>query len=60
METVEITLKNHPFFKDLPSEHLKFIVGCSSNAVFKSEEVILKEGQSADKFYLIQIGRAHV
>ena len=60
METIETTLKQHPFFKDLPSEHIDFIVGCSSNVVFKAEEVILKEGQDANKFYLIRNGKVAV
>ena len=59
-ETIEITLKQHPFFKDLAQEHLDFIVGCSRNVVFKSGEVILKEEEPADKFYLVRGGHVAI
>ena len=56
METMGSILKDHSFFKDLPSIHFDFIVGCASNIVFKKGEVILKEGEPADKFYIIRGG----
>jgi len=56
METLEPILREHSFFRDLPSKYFDFIVGCASHLVFKAEEVILKEGESADKFYLIRGG----
>ena len=56
MITIESILKEHSFFKDLPSKYFDFIVGCASNVVFKKGEVILKEGQSEDKFYVIRGG----
>lgn len=60
METLEPILSKHSFFKDLPEKYIDFIVGCSSHAVFKAGEVILKEGESADKFYLIRSGRVAI
>jgi len=60
METIETTLRQHPFFKDLAQEHLNFIVGCSTNVVFKAGDVILKEGESADKFYLVRDGNVAI
>jgi len=56
MITIESILKEHSFFKSLPAKYFDFIVGCASNVVFKKGEVILKEGQSADKFYVIRSG----
>ncbi|MCX5692175.1 MAG: cyclic nucleotide-binding domain-containing protein [Candidatus Omnitrophica bacterium] len=56
METLEPILREHSFFKDLPSQYFDFIVGCASHVVFKAGEVILKEGEPADKFYLIRSG----
>ncbi len=56
METLEPILKKHPFFKDLEQEYLDFIVGCASNVVFKEGEIIMKENDPADKFYLIREG----
>ena len=58
METLEPILKQHPFFKDLPPKYFDFILGCTSHVVFKAGEVILKEQEPADKFYLIRINDA--
>ncbi len=60
MNTLEPILKEHPFFKDLKSEYLDVIVGCASNVRFKAEEVILREGEPADKFYLIRHGKVAI
>ncbi len=56
MENLEPILRQHSFFKDLPSEYFNFILGCTSHVFFKAGEVILKEDTAADKFYLIRSG----
>lgn len=56
METLEPILKNHQFFKDLPEKYFKVILGCTTHVVFKAGDIILKEQESADKFYLIRSG----
>ncbi len=53
-------LRDHSFFKGLDEKHLDFIAGCAVNVSFKPDEVILKEGESADKFYLIRRGSVAV
>lgn len=58
--TLESILREHAFFNGLPSKYFDFVVGCASHVVFKSGEVILKEGESADKFYLIRSGRVAI
>ncbi len=60
MKTLEPILREHAFFKGLPEKYFNFIVGCASNTVFKADAVILKEGDSADKFYLIRSGRVAI
>ncbi|MFH1363815.1 MAG: cyclic nucleotide-binding domain-containing protein [Candidatus Omnitrophota bacterium] len=60
METLESILMEHSFFKDLDKKYLDIIIGCASNVRFKEGEIILKEGESADKFYLIRHGKAAV
>jgi len=60
METLEPILKAHSFFKDLPAQYFDFILGCASHIVFKDGDVILKEGEQADKFYLIRSGRVAI
>jgi len=56
MKTLEPILKKHPFFRDLDQEYLDFIVGCASNVVFKEGEIIMREQEPADKFFLIREG----
>jgi CRP-like cAMP-binding protein len=60
MESLEPLIKEHSFFKGLPQKYIDFIVGCTSHAVFKAEDVILREGEAADKFYLIRSGKAAI
>jgi len=53
-------LEDHEFFKGLDSNFLDFIAGCASNVSFNPQEVILKEGDAADKFYLLRRGTAEI
>ncbi|MFA4991602.1 MAG: cyclic nucleotide-binding domain-containing protein [Candidatus Omnitrophota bacterium] len=58
--TLESILKEHAFFKGLPAKYFDFVVGCASHVVFKAGEAILREGEPADKFYLIRSGRVSI
>ncbi|MDD4908734.1 MAG: cyclic nucleotide-binding domain-containing protein [Candidatus Omnitrophica bacterium] len=60
METLEPILRQHSFFKDIPPQYIDFVVGCTSHMVFKAGDEILKEGEPADKFYLIRSGHVAV
>ena len=57
METIKELLAEHPFFKDLSEDQLELLAGCGSNVHFKKGESVLKEGDSADYFYLIRKGK---
>jgi len=57
METLELVLKEQPFFHDFPAQHLELIVGCASNVRFEAGKVIFREGEAANKFYLIRHGK---
>lgn len=56
MENLERILSEHPFLHGLKDRHIKVLVGCASNVVFKAGEFIIREGQSADSFYFIRQG----
>ncbi len=56
METLEPILSQHAFFRDLPPEYLKIVVGCASNVKFAQGEFLFREGGDADKFYLVRQG----
>ena len=60
MENLGPTLKEHPFFKDLKQEYFDIILGCASNVRFKEGETIFREGDEANKFYLVRHGRVAI
>jgi CRP-like cAMP-binding protein len=55
--TLEPTLASHPFFKGLSEPHLALLTGCTSNVVFDAGAFVFREGQPADRFYLLRHGR---
>lgn len=57
METLESYLAEHAFLKDLAPRHHKLIVGCASNVRFDAGAYIFREGEEADRFYLIRRGK---
>jgi len=57
METIQAILTAHPFFTDFPARYLELVVGCASNLRFEAGKLIFREGEEADKFYLIREGR---
>ncbi len=46
----------HPFFKGLEGEHLAGLVDCAMQTEFASGQVIFREGQPANRFYVILEG----
>ena len=50
METLQGILSAHPFFHDLPAQHMETVVGCVSNVRFKAGKVIFDEGEEANNF----------
>ncbi len=60
MENLERVLAEHPFLKGLEARHIELLAGCTSNVVFKPGEFIFREGEDADKFYLIRHGKVVV
>lgn len=57
METLEPILSEHPLLKDFAKDHLQLILGCTRNVRFKAGDYIFREGEDADKFYLIRTGK---
>ena len=56
-EDLATVLRVHPFVMDLSEEHLQTLIGCASNIVFKDETYLIREGEIAERFYLIRGGR---
>ena len=62
METqnFETILRQHPFFQGMKQEHIATLAGCAANAHFKKGQVIFRQNQEADCFYLVREGRVSV
>ena len=57
MHTLELILAEHPFFKGLEPRYMQLITGCASNVRFDVGTSIFREGEPADRFYLIREGK---
>jgi CRP-like cAMP-binding protein len=53
---VQYETLTHPFFEGLKPEHITLLASCAMPAHFASEEVIFREGEIANRFYLIERG----
>jgi CRP-like cAMP-binding protein len=50
----------HPFLQRMKPEHLVILTGCAMLAEFKKGELIFREGDPANRFYLIRSGRVEL
>ena len=60
VKTIDALLEEHAFFSDFDSGHLGLIAGCASNVKFSAGEQIFREGESADRFFLLRYGAVAV
>ena len=57
METIETLLREVPLFDGpRPPTQLELIAGCGSNVHFDDGELLFREGDPADTFYVIRHG----
>jgi len=57
ISTLEPSLASQPFFEGLSEPQLALLTGCTTNAVFNAGDFVFREGQPADRFYLLRHGR---
>jgi CRP-like cAMP-binding protein len=60
METLQRILTDHPFARGLNERHLELLVGCASNVRFEAGQLLFREGEEANQFYLIREGKVAV
>ena len=60
MKDLEAVLAEHPFFEGLKHEYLQLLVGCASNVRFESGSYLSREGDDADRFFLLRHGKVAV
>ncbi len=59
MQTEDLSqlLRQHPFVADLSDQHMHVLAGCASNVRFDDTSYLIREGELADKFFLLRSGR---
>lgn len=50
-------LADEAFFHGMRTDHLDFIAGCAKNVRFKEDDLLFREGEAADTFFLIREGQ---
>ena len=53
-------LAEHPFFEGMDEDDRTLISGCGMNEVFEAGRYIFREGEAADRFYLLRSGAVAV
>lgn len=57
MKTIKDLLEEHPFFNGLTHAQLELLAGCGKNVSFKEGQLIAKQGEAADHFFVVRTGR---
>jgi CRP-like cAMP-binding protein len=57
VQTIEQLLAEAKAFNGMSEEHLTLIAGCAKNKVFEDGEYLMREGDPADSFHVIRVGR---
>ena len=57
METLDELIAHAPVFAGLGSEDLTLIAGCAQNVGFDDGQLLFREGEPADTFYVVRRGR---
>jgi CRP/FNR family cyclic AMP-dependent transcriptional regulator len=55
--SLEDMLADHPFFKGMRSAHLRIVAGAAMKTHMETDQFIFREGDPANRLYLIQKGR---
>jgi CRP/FNR family transcriptional regulator, cyclic AMP receptor protein len=53
-------LSAHEFFSEFSDDVLKFLYECSSTREIKKGQILFRQGENADKFYVVHSGRISI
>ena len=54
---LEAQVAAHPFFVGMSEHHIRLLADCAMELHFDAGHVIFREGESANRFYLIEHGK---
>jgi CRP/FNR family transcriptional regulator, cyclic AMP receptor protein len=57
VQTIEQLLAEAKAFNGMPEEHLALIAGCAQNMTFEDGQYLMREGDPANNFYVVRLGR---
>jgi CRP-like cAMP-binding protein len=57
MKAIEDLLAELPFFSDLDPSYRRLVAGCGRNHTFRNREMLMKQGDDADQFFVIRRGK---
>ena len=60
VKTIRDLLMEAPFFDGMPDDHLQTMSGCGKLVHIKAGAFLIREGESADTFYLIRDGEVAI
>lgn len=60
VQTIAEYLPEHPFFAGLGQDTLALAAGCATNVHFRPGELLFREGDPADVFYVLRHGRVAI
>lgn len=60
MRTINELLHEHPFFAGLDAETVDLLAGCAHNVHAHPGDVMFREGEVADAFYVVRSGRVSI
>ena len=60
MEPLEYTVARHEFFQDFKPQHLKIFQDCVSDAHYGRDQFLLRQGQGAERFFIIRKGEVRL
>lgn len=60
MQSIENYLSSHKFFSGLDQTYIKFLAGAASELKLKEGDALFKQGERADRFYLLRNGQISI
>ena len=60
MRTIEQYLPDHPFFKGMNAPTLALVAGCATNVSVAAGQYLCREGDPADRFFVVRRGRVAI